>query len=159
KPGTCGIPPRGTLMIVVSDRRQAAPGERGEIWVRGPGVISGYFNAPDLSRSVFVDGWFRTGDIGSLDEQGFLAIHGRVSELINRGGEKIAPIEVDNALMRHPSVAEAASYAVPHPRLGQDVAAAVVLRSGSKASPAELRKFLSSQLAWSKIPRRIVFLD
>ena len=121
--------------------------------------MSGYLNAPELNRSAFVDGWFRTGDIGSIDKDGFLSLHGRQKELINRGGEKIAPLEIDNALMRHPDVAQAAAYAVPHPRLGEDVAAAVVLRPGSKITPDELREFLGKQLAPYKNPRRITIVD
>ena len=109
--------------------------------------------------AAFIDGWFRTGDIGSLDEEGFLSLHGRQKELINRGGEKIAPLEIDNALMRHPDVAQAAAYAVPHPRLGEDVAAAVVLRPGSKITADELREFLGKQLATYKNPRRITIVD
>ena len=121
--------------------------------------MSGYLNAPELNRSAFVEGWFRTGDIGSIDKDGFLSLHGRQKELINRGGEKIAPLEIDNALMRHPDVAQAAAYAVPHPRLGEDVAAAVVLQPGSKITPDELREFLGKQLAPYKNPRRITIVD
>ena len=159
KLGTCGIPPKDTVMIVLEDGDQAAAGQRGEVWVRGPTVTSGYLEDPELNQVAFVDGWFRTGDIGSLDENGFLTLHGREKELINRGGEKIAPTEIDNALMRHPDVMDAAAYAVHHPRLGEDVAAAVVLRPGSTVSKDDLRKFLSTQLAWFKVPRRIVFQD
>jgi acyl-CoA synthetase (AMP-forming)/AMP-acid ligase II len=155
--GTCGVPPKGILMIAREDGSQAAPGERGEVRVRGPTVMMGYLYAPELNRAVFVDGWFRTGDIGSLDEDGFLTLYGREKELINRGGEKIAPAEIDEALMRHPAVLEAAAYAVQHPRLGEDIAAAVVLRPGVVVSPDDLRAFLATQLAWFKIPRRIVF--
>jgi oxalate---CoA ligase len=159
KLGTCGIPPRDTVIIVQEDGSQAAPSQRGEVWVRGPTVMSGYLEDPELNRSAFVDGWFRTGDIGSLDEGGFLTLHGREKELINRGGEKIAPTEIDNALMRHPAVMEAAAYAVHHPRLGEDVAAAVVLVPGSTVTKEHLRKFLSTQLASFKVPRHIVFQD
>jgi oxalate---CoA ligase len=159
KLGTCGIPPKNTVMIVLEDGGQAAPDQRGEVLVRGPTVTSGYLEDPELNRAAFVDGWFRTGDIGSLDENGFLTLHGREKELINRGGEKIAPTEIDNALMRHPDVMDAAAYAVHHPRLGEDVAAAVVLRPGSTVTKDDLRKFLSTQLAWFKVPRRIVFQD
>jgi len=127
--------------------------------VRGPSVMGGYLNSPELNRSLFVDGWFRTGDIGSLDAEGFLTLHGREKELINRGGEKVAPLEIDQALMRHPDVAQAAAFAVPHPRLGEDVAAAVILRSGAQTTPAELREFLNAHLATFKIPRRIVIVD
>jgi acyl-CoA synthetase (AMP-forming)/AMP-acid ligase II len=143
----------------ILSRRQAAPSQRGEIWVRGPTVMSGYLNEPELNRAAFVDDWFRTGDIGSMDNDGFLTLHGREKELINRGGEKIAPIEIDNALMRHPAVVEAAAYAVHHSRLGEDVAAAVVLRPGSTLTGDQLRKFLSTQLPWFKVPRRIDFHD
>jgi len=159
KPGTCGIPWPGIFKMVGEDGRTVAAGEHGEILVRGPSVMSGYLNSPELNQLVFADGWYRTGDIGSLDEQGFLSLHARKRELINRGAEKIAPLEIDHALARHPAVAEAAAYAVPHPRLGEDVAAAVVLRPGSKVTSDELRAFLGEQLATFKIPRRISFVD
>jgi acyl-CoA synthetase (AMP-forming)/AMP-acid ligase II len=159
KPGTCGIPWPDIIKIVGDDGRQLAAGEHGEILVRGPSVTSGYLNAPELNLLVFIDGWYRTGDIGSLDEHGFLLLHARKRELINRGAEKIAPLEIDHALMRHPEVVEAAAYAVPHSRLGEDVAAAVVLRPGSKVTPVELREFLSERLATFKIPRRISIVD
>jgi oxalate---CoA ligase len=159
KPGTCGIPSPDVVMIVGEDGRRLPPGEQGDILVGGPTVTSGYIDAPELNRSVFVDGWFRTGDIGSLDEEGFLTIRGRRKELINRGSEKIAPLEIDRALKRHPQVAEAAAYAVAHPRLGEDVAAAVVLRPGAGVTGEELREFLGAQLAAFKIPRRIDIVD
>ena len=159
KPGTCGIPPPDTVIIVGEDGGRLPSGERGEILVRGPAVMAGYLNAPELNLSAFVDGWFRTGDIGSLDEEGFLSLHGRQKELINRGSEKINPLEIDHALLRHPEVAQAAAYAVAHPRLGEDVAAAVVLHPGSRVTSIELREFLSEHLATFKIPRRIVIVD
>ena len=159
KPGTCGIPWPDIMSVVGEDGRPVRAGERGDILVRGPSVTSGYLNAPELNRSAFVDGWFRTGDIGSLDDGGFLTLHGRKKELINRGGEKIAPLEIDQALMRHPDVAQAAAYGVPHPRLGEDVAAAVVLHPGARATVVELREFVGTQLATFKIPRRIEIVD
>jgi thioesterase domain-containing protein len=159
KPGTCGIPWPGTLMIVDEDGRQLPPGEQGEILIGGPTLISGYLDAPELNHASFVDGWFKTGDIGSLDDEGFLTLHGRLKDLINRGGEKVSPPEVDAALMRHPAVAEAAAFAVPHERLGEEVAAAVVLKPGMAASPLELRTYLSEQLAAFKVPRRIIIVD
>ena len=159
KPGTCGVPTKGVVKIVAESGREVAPGEHGEILLRGPTVTSGYLEAPELSRASFVDGWFRTGDIGSLDADGFLTLHGRKTELINRGGEKISPAEIDEALQRHPDVAEAAAYAVPHPRLGEDVAAAVVLRKGATVTPLKLREFLLPTLAQFKIPRRVVFVE
>ena len=159
KSGTCGVPSKGTVKIVAESGREVAPGEHGEILLGGPTVTSGYLDAPELNRASFVDGWFRTGDIGSIDSDGFLTLHGRKTEMINRGGEKISPAEVDEALQRHPDVAEAAAFAVPHPRLGEDVAAAVVLRKGATATQLELREFLLKSLAQFKIPRRIVFVD
>jgi acyl-CoA synthetase (AMP-forming)/AMP-acid ligase II/thioesterase domain-containing protein len=159
RPGTCGIPWPGTLMIAGADGNSLPAGEPGEILLRGPTVISGYLDAPELNRESFVDGWFRTGDLGSLDEDGFLTLHGRQKDQINRGGEKILPAEIDEALLRHPAVAEAAAFSVPHPRLGEDIAAAVVLRPGMAASAVELRKFLHDQVAPFKVPRKIVFRD
>ncbi len=159
KSGTCGIPPHDTVIIVGEDGRRLPSGESGEILVKGPNVMAGYLNAPELNLSAFVDGWFRTGDIGSIDAEGFLTLHGRKKELINRGSEKINPLEIDHALLRHPEVAQAAAYAVPHPRLGEDVAAAVVLHPGSRATSIELREFLSEHLATFKIPRRVIIVD
>jgi acyl-CoA synthetase (AMP-forming)/AMP-acid ligase II len=159
KPGTCGRPWPGTLRIVDDEGRELPAGMKGEILVGGPTLTSGYLDDPELNRAVFVDGWLRTGDIGSLDHDGFLTLHGRTKELINRGGEKIAPPEIDAALLRHPAVAEAAAFGVPHPRLGEDVAAAVVLWPGASATSAEIRSFLSGQVAAFKIPKRILILD
>jgi oxalate---CoA ligase len=159
KPGTCGIPSPELVKIVGEDGRRLPPGEEGDIMVGGPTVTAGYIDAPELNRSAFVDGWFRTGDIGCLDEDGFLVIRGRRKELINRGSEKIAPLEIDRALKRHPQVAEAAAYAVAHPRLGEDVAAAVVLSPGASVTAEELREFLGAQLAAFKVPRRIDIVD
>lgn len=159
KPGTCGQPWPGTLMIVGDDGNPLPAGEQGEVWVRGPTAASGYLNDPGSSASAFVDGWFRTGDIGSLDHEGFLTLHGRLKELINRGGEKIAPFEVDHALLRHPAVAEAAAFGIAHPRLGEDVAAAVVLHPGATTTASELRKFLVDHLASFKVPRKITIVD
>jgi oxalate---CoA ligase len=159
KPGTCGKPWPGTLVIVGDDALPVPPGEHGEILVGGPTLTSGYLDDPELNRTAFVDGWLRTGDIGSLDHEGFLTVHGRIKDLINRGGEKISPLEVDMALLRHPAVAEAAAFATPHPRLGEDVAAAVALHPGVTTTPVELRHFLAHYIASFKIPRRITILD
>jgi thioesterase domain-containing protein len=147
------------VAIVDEDGHLLPAGERGEIWVRGPTVMSGYLDAPELNQAAFREGWFRTGDIGSLDGDGFLSLHGRLSEIINRGGEKIAPAEVESALLRHPGVAEAAAFAIAHPRLGDDVAAAVIPHPGAQTTAAELRQFLQRELSSFKIPRHILFLD
>ena len=138
RPGTCGQPWPDTVAIVGEDGRPLPAGERGEILLRGPTVMSGYLDAPELNQAAFLDGWFHTGDIGSLDEEGFLCLHGRLSDLINRGGEKILPAEIESALLRHPAVAEAAAFAIPHPRLGEDVAAAIIPRPGAQTIPCLL---------------------
>jgi acyl-CoA synthetase (AMP-forming)/AMP-acid ligase II len=117
-------------------------------------VMKGYLNGPELNQAAFFNGWFRTGDIGSIDEEGFLIIRDRIKELINRGGEKISPLEVEAALLKHQDILEAVAFAIPHPRLGEDVSAAVVLRPGRNLHTEELRRFMSAQISWNKIPRR-----
>ena len=136
-----------------------ATGEEGEIAVRGASVTSEYLDDPDANQASFRDGWFRTGDIGRLDSENFLFITGRLKEMIDRGGEKILPQGVEEVLAAHPAVADAAVFAVAHPTLGEDIAAAVVLREGAFASALELRRFAATRLAAFKIPRRIEFLD
>jgi acyl-CoA synthetase (AMP-forming)/AMP-acid ligase II/thioesterase domain-containing protein len=157
KLGTVGRAWRDDLVIRAraADGTLLMPGEIGEIVLRGPAVTPGYVGDADANRAAFADGWFLTGDLGHVDGEGYVTIVGRIKELINRGGEKISPAEVDQALMRHPAVAEAATFPVPHPRLGEDAAAAVVLRAGATASPLELRRFLRDILVPFKIPRRI----
>ena len=103
-------------------------GERGEVVIQGPNVVDGYENNPEANAASFTNGWFRTGDQGFLDADGYLTLTGRIKELINRGGEKIAPREIDEVLLAHPAVAEAVAFGVPHPTWGEEVAAAVVLR-------------------------------
>ncbi len=135
--------------------------EEGEIVVRGPAVFSGYADNPEANRIAFRNGWFSTGDLGHLDQGGNLFVTGRLKEMINRGGEKILPGEVDAALASHPAVLEAAAFAVSHPTLGEDVACAVVLLAPSEApvSAVELRRFAAERLASFKVPRRIYFVD
>ena len=135
------------------------PEFEGEIVVRGESVTSGYLDNPEANRAAFRDGWFHTGDLGRLDSEGFLFITGRLKDMINRGGEKVAPQDVEATLMAHPAVAEAVACAIPHASLGDDVAAAVVLRPGASASEAELRRFAASELAPFKVPRRIALVD
>jgi len=134
-------------------------GEEGEIIVRGENVFSGYENDPIANENIFHKDWFRTGDIGYLDQQNNLFLTGRVKEQINRGGEKINPREVDEALMAHPIIESAASYSIPHKTLGEDIAAAVVLLPGSIQNENEIRNFLEYRLAKFKIPQSIMFLD
>ena len=130
----------------------------GEISIRGTNVMGGYEANPAANQSAFSISWLRTGDLGLIDEEGYIFIQGRVKEIINRGGEKIAPREVDEALLQHPAIAQAVAFGMPHPALGEEVAAAVVLRSGMQVSAKELTDFASERLAYFKLPRRIVFL-
>jgi oxalate---CoA ligase len=126
--------------------------------VRGPTVMAAYLDNPEANLEAFRDGWFRTGDIGRIDTDGFLFLSGRRKEMINRGAKKIFPQEVDDALIRHPAVADAATFAIPHRSLGEDVAACAILREGQRLSERELREFTSQRLAPFKVPRRIFFV-
>lgn len=159
KPGTVGIPPAGTVMIAGEDGLPLLQGETGEILICGPNVMKGYLRNPALNQQAFRDGWFRTGDIGCIDPDGFLHIGDRIKELINRGGEKISPFEIEAVLIKHPDVLEAAAFAVTHPRLGEDVGAAVVLRPGATVAAAEFRRFLGEHLSWNKVPRRVHVIE
>src|SRR5271163_34 len=133
-------------------------GAIGEVVIRGECVTSRYENHAKANAEAFLNGWFRTGDQGVIDADGYLTLTGRLKEIINRGGEKISPREVDEALMDHPAVLQVVTFAVPHDMLGEDVAAAVVLRDGAGATEAELRAFLSERIAAFKTPRKILFL-
>lgn len=159
KPGTVGIAAGPEIAVMDNDGRLLPQGTVGEIVIRGANVTDGYENNPKANAEAFVDGWFRTGDQGVIDADGYLTITGRIKELINRGGEKISPREVDEALMDHPAVAQVVTFALPHAKLGEEVAAAVVLRDGVRTSDHELRTFLAARLADFKIPRKIVFLE
>jgi oxalate---CoA ligase len=159
KPGSVGRSSGATIGIMDAAGNLLPPGSEGEVVMRGAPVMAGYLDNPIANREAFLNGWFRTGDLGRLDQDGDLFITGRIKEIINRGGETISPLEIDAALAGHPAVAQAASFSVPHPTLGEDVAAAVVLRSGVSASAPEIRGFLSNSLSRSKVPSRILFLD
>jgi len=135
------------------------PGQTGEVLLRGESVMSGYEDSPDADREVFSNGWFRTGDLGYLDADGYLFITGRKKETINRGGEKISPLEVEEALRAHDAVADAACFAVPDARLGEEIAAAVVLRAGCEVSERDLRRFVAGRKSDFATPARIYFLD
>ena len=120
--------------------------------------MSGYENNPKANAEAFAKGWFRTGDQGVMDADGYLTITGRLKEIINRGGEKISPREVDEVLMDHPAVQQCVTFAVPHDKLGEDVAAAVVLREGVQASEKDLREFAAKRVADFKVPRKILIV-
>ncbi len=159
KPGTVGRAAGPEIAIMDEAGKLLGPGETGEIVIRGSSVTAGYENNPKANAEAFSDGWFRTGDQGVLDDEGYLSITGRLKEIINRGGEKISPREVDEVLMDHPAVAQVVTFAIPHDKLGEDVAACVVLRDGQQADERALREFVGSRLADFKVPRKIVFMD
>jgi acyl-CoA synthetase (AMP-forming)/AMP-acid ligase II len=159
KPGTVGLAAGPEVAIMDAAGNLLPRGVPGEIVIRGPNVTAGYQNNAKANAEAFSNGWFRTGDQGVMDADGYLSITGRLKEIINRGGEKISPREVDEILMDHPAVRQVVTFAVPHDKLGEDVAAAVVLRDGATATEKELREFVSRHLAPFKVPRTILFLD
>lgn len=159
KPGTVGVAAGPEVGIMDEAGNLLPNGSVGEIVIRGDNVTPGYENNPRANAENFTNGWFRTGDQGVMDEEGYLSITGRLKEIINRGGEKISPREVDDVLMDHPAVQQVVTFAVPHPKLGEDVAAAVVLREGEQATERDIREFASTHLADFKVPRKVLFLD
>jgi len=159
KPGSVGLP-AGPQVTILDDKGTILPaGEKGEIAVRGANIHDGYLNNPAANATAFSDGWFRTGDQGLIDEDGDLKITGRLKEIINRGGEKISPLEVDNVLLDHPLVAQAVTFAVPHAMLGEEVGAAIVLTEGATADAEQIRDFARSRIVEFKVPRHILFLQ
>lgn len=157
KAGSAGRTTGSEIGILGEDGQLLPANCEGEIVVRGSAVMHSYLNDPDANRTAFHDGWFRTGDLGRLDAEGFLFVTGRIKEIINRGGEKILPGEIEACLMGHPAVTEALAFGVPHPTLGEDVMAAVILRPGASISEPALRRFARERIADFKIPRRIFF--
>jgi acyl-CoA synthetase (AMP-forming)/AMP-acid ligase II len=159
KAGSVGIAAGPEVAIMSEDGDLLPQGEIGEIVIRGPNVTKGYENNPDANLKGFANGWFRTGDQGIIDTEGYLSLTGRLKELINRGGEKISPLEVDAILMDHPAVGQCVAFAIPHDKLGEEVGAAIVLREGQTVTERELRDFAAVRLADFKVPKKIVFLD
>ena len=160
RPGSVGLAAGPEVAIVDEDGEPLGPDETGEIVIRGDNVMGGYENNPAADATAFTrHGWFRTGDQGTKDAAGYVTITGRLKEIINRGGEKISPREVDEVFMHHPAVAQCVTFGRPHDKLGEDVAAAVVLRDGMSADVRELQGFLGQHLAAFKVPATILLLD
>jgi thioesterase domain-containing protein/acyl carrier protein len=155
KPGTVGTVPAGEFEIRGEDGKPVSPGKVGQIWLSGPSVMPGYLHDVDQAPTGLVEGWLNTGDLGSVDADGDLTVVGRTKEIINRGGEKVSPYDIEKVLLRHPAVREAAAFAVPHPRLGENVAAAVVLKDGAEATSSALLEYLHDRLAPFQMPRHI----
>jgi acyl-CoA synthetase (AMP-forming)/AMP-acid ligase II/thioesterase domain-containing protein/acyl carrier protein len=159
KPGTVGLPAGPDVALLDEDGHILPAGAVGEIAIRGPSVIDGYEANPKANAEAYADGWFRTGDQGRFDSEGYLVLTGRLKEQINRGGEKISPLEIDQVLLRHPEVAEAVAFGFRHPSLGEEIAAAVVLRPQARAGASDLHAFLRGSLAPFKRPKRILVLE
>ncbi len=159
KAGSVGLTASTEVAILDGTGARLGPGNRGEVVVRGPMIIDGYDNNPEANRAAFSNGWFRTGDQGYFDSDGYLFLTGRLKEMINRGGQKITPNEVDDALLAHPDVQAAAAFPVPHSTLGEEIAAAVVLELGADLSEETLSQFLRDRLTAFKVPRRLLFVD
>ncbi len=158
KPGTVGYSPDNDFAIMDANGNLAPRGEGGEVVVRGATVFGGYENDPSENQRVFRAGWYHTGDQGVVDADGFLKLLGRIDEVINRGGQKIAPREIDEALLQHSAVSQAVSFPILHATLHQDVAAAVVLHSGAQATDAEMRRHLAERLPPFKVPHPILLV-
>jgi acyl-CoA synthetase (AMP-forming)/AMP-acid ligase II len=156
-PGSVGLPTGVDMAVLDGEGKEQPSGVTGEVAVRGPNVMDGYEANPQANAEAFAGGWFRTGDQGVLDQNGYLTLVGRIKELINRGGEKIAPREIDDVLLQHPAVAEAVAFGIPHQSWGEEVAVAVVLRQ--EVGEKELIAFCRQRLADFKVPRRIHVVD
>jgi acyl-CoA synthetase (AMP-forming)/AMP-acid ligase II len=159
KPGSVGRAAGPEIAIMGAGGSLLGAGETGEIVIRGPNVTAGYESNPQANADAFTNGWFRTGDQGVMDAEGYVTITGRLKEIINRGGEKVSPREIDEILMDHPAVAQVVCFGMPHPKLGEEVAAAVVLREGRQADERELQAFVGQRAAEFKVPKKILFMD
>ena len=158
RPDRVGVPvPVCRLRIVDELGIDVAPGEPGEVWIKGPNVVKGYWRRPEETAATFVDGWVHSGDIGRIDDEGFLSIVDRAKDIIIRGGENVASAEVEAALFEHPAVADAAAIAVPHPVLGEEVGAVVCVRPGTTVTAEELREHVAQRLAAFKVPAHVYF--
>jgi acyl-CoA synthetase (AMP-forming)/AMP-acid ligase II len=156
QPGSVGIGQGVEVKILDGEGKEVAQGSEAEICIRGENVTKGYLNNPEANKSSFTkDGFFRTGDQGKKDKDGYVIITGRIKELINKGGEKISPIELDNVLARHPAVSEAVSFAIPDEMYGQEVGVAIVLKNGQKLDAEELKKWVAEKLAKFKVPKKV----
>jgi long-chain acyl-CoA synthetase len=160
KPGSIGTPIRGVQMRVVDSRGDEVPrGEIGEIVIRGHNVMKGYWRKPEETAEAIQDGWFRTGDLGRVDADGYFMIVDRKKDMIIRGGYNVYPREIEEVLYEHPAVAEAAVIGLPHRALGEEVGAAVTLKPGADATAGELRDYVKAQVAAYKYPRKVWIVD
>ena len=159
KPGTVGRAAGPEMAIMGEGGALLGAEATGEIVIRGPNVSAGYENNPRANAEGYTNGWFRTGDQGVMDAEGYISITGRLKEIINRGGEKVSPREIDEILMDHPAVAQVVCFGMPHAKLGEEVAAVVVLREGARVTERELQDFVAQRAADYKVPKKVLFMD
>ncbi|KAJ8437233.1 hypothetical protein Cgig2_012502 [Carnegiea gigantea] len=159
KPGSVGKPVGQDMAMLDENGIAQAPGAKGEVCIRGPNVTKGYKNNPEANKSAFQFGWFHTGDVGYFDEDGYLHLVGRIKELINRGGEKISPIEVDAVLLSHPDIAQAVAFGVPDDKYGEEINCAIIPRDGVKLDEEEVTSFCKKNLAAFKVPKKVFLTD
>jgi acyl-CoA synthetase (AMP-forming)/AMP-acid ligase II len=159
KPGSVGIATGIDVGVMDAEGNMQPANTPGEVVIRGASVVSGYENNPEANATSFTNGWFRTGDQGIVDKAGYLTLIGRLKEMINRGGEKISPPELDEVLLAHPAIAEAVCFGVPHSTWGEEVAAAVTLKPDVSATEAELQAFCKERLAEFKRPKKIHIVE
>jgi acyl-CoA synthetase (AMP-forming)/AMP-acid ligase II len=158
KPGSVGLP-GGPEVEIMDEAGNILPANTiGEIVIRGANVTVGYENNPKANAEGFTNGWFRTGDQGVKDSDGYVSLTGRLKEIINRGGEKISPREIDEVIMDHPAVSQVVCFAVPHPKLGEEVGAAVVLKEGASATEKDIQTFVATRVADFKVPKKVLIL-
>ena len=158
KPGTVGLPAGPIIGILSNEGQLVGANQIGEIAIKGANVMTGYRSNAQANRENFSNGWFKTGDQGSIDDDGFLTIKGRLKEIINRGGEKVSPHEVDEIIMNHPNVAQVITFSIPHAKLGEDVGAALVLIDPDKTTKSDIKEYLRGKIAAFKIPRTVIFM-
>jgi acyl-CoA synthetase (AMP-forming)/AMP-acid ligase II len=159
KPGSVGIAAGPEIAVMDAGGTLLPQGEAGEVVIRGSNVTQGYDNNPSANEKAFTHGWFRTGDLGRLDPEGYLFLTGRLKEQINRGGEKFSPLEIDVVLLDHPAIAEVCAFGIPHDKLGEEVGVVVVLRPGETLTETDVREFAATRLAAFKVPRRVLIMD
>lgn len=159
KPGSVGRAAGQELAILDEEGNRLAPGKAGEVCVRGANVTQGYKNNPEANETAFRFGWFHTGDIGVVDEEGYVRLVGRIKELINRGGEKISPIEVDSVLLGHPAIAQAVAFGVPDDKYGEEINCAVILREGVALGEEDVVAYCRRNLAAFKVPKKVYIAD
>ncbi len=159
KPGFVGIPAGPKVCIMNDNNEILKQGEEGEVCIKGANVTLGYENNPEANKNSFSNGWFRTGDQGYFDKDGYLKISGRLKEIINKGGEKISPLEIDNILMNHPSIEQAVCFGYNDKMLGEDIATAIIVKEGKKCSEDDVKNYSKEKLAKFKIPKKIFFVN